>query len=81
MAEYVSKGLTDMGSLALAMLGTAPSRCPKENIFSRKQPRLDDPNVITLSKDQYKVWNEKWEEKRDKYLEWKENWNKRRGSE
>ena len=79
MAEYASKGLTDIGGLALAMLGTTLSRCPKENIFSRKQFTLDDPDVITLSKDQYNIWEEKWEKKRGKYLEWKEHWDKRRG--
>lgn len=55
MAEYASKGLAHMSGLAFAMLDAAPLRCPKENIFLRKQFRLDDPNVITLSKDQYKV--------------------------
>ena len=79
MAEYASKRLGGIGGLALFMLGTAPSRCPKENIFSRKQLRLDDPDVITLSKDQYKIWEEEWDKKRGKYLEWKEHWDKRRG--
>ena len=79
MAEYASKGLKGIGGLAIAMLGATASGCPKENIFSRKEFILDDPDVITLSKDQYKVWEEKWDKKRGKYLEWKEQWDKRRG--
>lgn len=79
MAEYASKGLKGICGLALAMLGATTSGCSKENIFSRKQFIFDDPDVITLSKDQYKVWEENWDEKRGKYLEWKEHWDKRRG--
>lgn len=79
MAEYASKRLEGIGGLALAMLGATASGYQKENIFSRKEFILDDPDVITLSKDQYKVWEEKWDKKRGKYVEWKERWNKRRG--
>lgn len=79
MAEPASKGLKGTGGLSLLMLGAVASGCQKENIFSRKEFILDDPDVITLSKDQYKVWEEKWDKKRGKYLEWKEQWDKRRG--
>lgn len=81
MAEYSSKRMGMLGLGIMAEFMSSPSHfCPYRNITIPKFT-FDDPNVITLSKDQYKVWEKKWEEKRDKYLEWKEHWNKRRESE
>lgn len=88
MAEYPSKRLGEglqLGMLAtmLAMknnLTTYPFHFQAQPL-SDKHRIFDDPNVITLKEDEYRVWEEKWAKKRNKYVEWKESWGKRRGVE
>ena len=85
MAKSPSDGLK--GGLQLGMLATMlamennltthPFRFQAQHSFD-KHRIFDDPNVITLKEDEYKIWEEKWDKKRNKYIEWKEGWDKRR---
>lgn len=87
MAKLPSDGLKG-GGLQLSMLATMLAMknnlttypfCFQAQPLFDKHRIFDDPNVITLKEDEYKVWEEKWDEKRNKYVEWKEGWDKRRG--